>query len=52
MMHAAANATAGLISLSIFVIFWMLVVASLLRKGAREEAQQHAQIPFQEASHD
>jgi cbb3-type cytochrome oxidase subunit 3 len=52
MMQAAANSTAGLISLGIFVIFWLLVVISLLRKGAREEAQQHAQIPFKEVSHD
>ncbi len=52
MMQAAANSTAGLIGLLIFVTFWSLVVFTLLRKGAREDAAQCALIPFKDGSHD
>ena len=53
MMAAAANSMAGIISLLIFVTFFAGVVVMLLRKGAKEEADAHAQIPFKEnGSHD
>jgi|GEM_PF-887983 len=53
MMHAAANAMAGMLGLGIFVLFFAGVVYMLLRKGAKEEAAAHAMIPFKEnGSHD
>lgn len=52
MMQAAANSTAGLLGLLIFVTFWSLVALSLLGRRARDEANQNALIPFKDGSHD
>jgi hypothetical protein len=52
MMQAAANATAGLIGLGIFVTFWTLVALMLIGKKARDEAARNALIPFKDGSHD
>lgn len=48
MTPLAANALAGYAGLAIFIGFFAVVVIKLLRKGARETADQHAQIPFKE----
>jgi len=48
MTPLAANALAGYAGLAIFISFFAGVVFMLLRKGARETANEHAQIPFKE----
>lgn len=48
MIPAAANATAGLLGLFIFVSFFALVIFSLVGHRAKTEADQHALIPFKE----
>ncbi len=44
----AASATAGMIGLAIFIVFFGFVIAYLVRKGAKEEGAQNAMIPFKE----
>jgi len=44
----AASAIAGYAGLAIFVTFFALVIATLLRPGAKESGDRHAQIPFKE----
>lgn len=48
MIPAAANATAGLLGLFIFMSVFLFVIYTLLRRGAREEAKSNAAIPFKE----
>jgi cbb3-type cytochrome oxidase subunit 3 len=48
MMQAAASTTAGMAGLLIFLGMFLFIVASLLRPGAKAEADRNARIPFKE----
>lgn len=43
-----ANATAGIVGMAIFIAIFAAVIISLLRPGAKQQAELHAQIPFKE----
>lgn len=48
MSGIAANATAGIVGMTIFIVIFAVVIISLLRPGAKQQADLHAQIPFKE----
>lgn len=48
MSPLAANATAGFVGMFIFMAFFAGVIITLLRPGAKRQADQNAQIPFKE----
>ncbi len=48
MLQLAANATAGYIGLFFFLSFFAVVVALLLKPGAKAVADKNALIPFKE----
>lgn len=48
MLPYAASKIFGLLGLSIFIGLFSAVVIMLLQKGAKEQADLNAQIPFKE----
>lgn len=48
--YIAANA--GVIGLIFFVIFFLLVLLWLYRPGAKEQFEQHGNIPLKEDNHE
>lgn len=48
MTPLAANATAGYLGLFMFLTFFALVIFTLVRPGAKAEADRNALIPFKE----
>ncbi len=48
MAPLAANATAGFIGMFLFMALFAAVIYVLLRPGAKQQADLHAQIPFKE----